>query len=116
MLSGHFYDPPDPTMRGTVADRPVVELVLALVDDDGRVYGNPTRTRVAMCYEEGDFAEAVLDGATTLQEVLTRLLGQLNGQPKGLRRSGASSPGRPGLCYVADPSGAVMGAFGPLPG
>jgi hypothetical protein len=44
MLSSHFDDPPDPTMRGTVADRPVVELVLALVDDDGRVDGNPTRT------------------------------------------------------------------------
>src|SRR4029450_8384069 len=66
--AGTFYDPPDPTMRGTVADRPAVELVLALVDDDGRVSGNPTRTRVAMCSEEGDFAEVVLDGATTLQE------------------------------------------------
>jgi hypothetical protein len=81
MLSDHFDDPPDPTMRRTVADRPVVELVLALVDDDGRVDGNPTRTRVAMCYEDGDFAEDVLDGATTLREALTRLLGQLNGQP-----------------------------------
>ena len=49
MLSGHFDDPPDPTMRGTVTDRPVVELILALVDDDGRVDGNPARTRVAMC-------------------------------------------------------------------
>jgi hypothetical protein len=29
------------TMRGTVADRPVVELILALVDDDGRVDGRP---------------------------------------------------------------------------
>ena len=61
MLSGHFDDPPDPTMRGTVADRPVVELVLALVD------GNPTRTRVALCYDDGDFAEDVLDGETTLR-------------------------------------------------
>jgi hypothetical protein len=43
MPSGHFDDPPDPTMLGAVADRPVVELVLALVDDDGRVDGNPTR-------------------------------------------------------------------------
>ena len=43
MLSGHFDDPPDPTMRSTVTDRPVVELILALVDDDGRVDGNPIR-------------------------------------------------------------------------
>jgi hypothetical protein len=57
-------------MRGTVADRPVVELVLALVDEDSRVDGNPTRTRVAICYEDGDFAEDVLDGATTLREAL----------------------------------------------
>jgi hypothetical protein len=34
-----------------------------------------------MCYDDGDFAEDVLDGAITLQEALTRLLGQLNGQP-----------------------------------
>jgi hypothetical protein len=34
-----------------------------------------------MCYDDGDFAEDVLDGATTLREALTRLLGQLNGQP-----------------------------------
>jgi hypothetical protein len=62
MLSGHFNDSPDPTMSGTVTDRPVVELVLALVDDDGRVDGNPTRTWVAMCYDDdGDFAEDVLE-------------------------------------------------------
>ena len=55
-----------------------MELVLALVDDDGRVDGNPTRTWVAMCYDDdGDFAEDVLEGATTLREALTRLLDQL---------------------------------------
>jgi hypothetical protein len=55
-----------------------VELVLTLVDDDGRVDGNPTRTWVAMCYDDdGDFAEDVLEGATTLREALTRLLDQL---------------------------------------
>jgi hypothetical protein len=68
-------------MRGTVADRPVVELVLALVDDDGWIDGNPTRSRVAMSYEDGDFGEDVLAGATTLREALTRVLGPLNGQP-----------------------------------
>jgi hypothetical protein len=78
MLSGHFDDPPDPAMRGTVADRPVVELALALVDQDGRVDGDPVRTRVAMSYADGDFAEDVLEGATTLREALTRLLGQLD--------------------------------------
>jgi hypothetical protein len=83
MLSGHFDDPPDPTMRGTVTDRPVVELVLALVDDDDRVDGNPTRTRVAMCYDDRDFAEDVLESATTLQEALTRLLDQLQAGPLG---------------------------------
>lgn len=55
-----------------------MELVLTLVDDDGRVDGNPTRTWVAMCYDDdGDFAEDVLEGATTLREALTRLLDQL---------------------------------------
>jgi hypothetical protein len=55
-----------------------VELVLTLVDDDGRVDSNPTRTWVAMCYDDdGDFAEDVLEGATTLREALTRLLDQL---------------------------------------
>jgi hypothetical protein len=78
MLAGHFDEPPDPDMRGTVADGPVVELYLALVDDDGRVDGNPVRTRVAMCYTSGDFAEDVLEGATTLREALARLLDQLD--------------------------------------
>jgi hypothetical protein len=67
-------------MRGTVADRPVVELVIALVDDDGRVDGNPTRTRVAMCYEDGTSPRRPRrrDHA---REALTRLLGQLHERP-----------------------------------
>lgn len=60
--------------------------------------GNPTRTRVPMCYDDGDFAEDVLDAATTLQKALSRLVGQLNGQPTRSAASGASLPGRPGPC------------------
>jgi hypothetical protein len=64
---------------GRVTDGPVAELVLALVDEGGRVDGEPVAALVGIGYRDGEYAEDRVDGVTDLAEALAGLLGQLRG-------------------------------------
>lgn len=67
--------------QGSVADEPVAELTLALVDEHGRVDGTPTRALVGISYASGEYAEQTVEGVRSLAELLARLLDQLGGPP-----------------------------------